>query len=145
MRAVSGATSSHYLLKQADGGAELEAKVTATIAGGGTATQLSNPTAVVVPLPKDKTKPRISGTAKVGQLLSADHGAWSGAVRYRYQWLRCNRAGAKCIPIKHATGTSHRLTKSDAGHRIRVRTVASNGLAEPTQATSAPTRVVKSV
>ena len=62
----------------------------------------------------------ISGTAQVGQRLTADTSAISDAdglnnVSYNYQWL------ASDANIQHATGSSHTLTDSDEGQTIKVR------------------------
>ena len=60
--------------------------------------------------------PKISGTRRVGKTLKAHPGTWRPAhVKFSYQWLRSGK------PIPKATKSSHRLTKADRGHRIRVR------------------------
>jgi hypothetical protein len=60
--------------------------------------------------------PKISGTRRVGKTLKAHPGTWRPAhVKFSYQWLRSGK------PIAKATKSSHRLTKADRGHRIRVR------------------------
>ena len=44
--------------------------------------------------------PAISGSAVVGQLLSASAGVWSGnPTGYAYEWRRCDTAGAACTAI----------------------------------------------
>ena len=65
-------------------------------------------------------EPTISGTAQVGQRLTADTSAISDAdglnnVSYNYQWL------ASDANIQHATGSSHTLIDSDEGQTIKVR------------------------
>jgi hypothetical protein len=140
---IDGAVSSTYRLTHADAGHRLGARVSATNAAGGIATAVSALTPVVVGLPKAATKPHILGEALVGKRLRAGHGAWSGRPsRYELRWLRCSRTGGKCASIKGATGKAYRLTTRDAGHRLRVRVVASN-LAGSARSTSAATRVVK--
>jgi hypothetical protein len=86
--------------------------------------------------------PGISGKPKVGQRLSASRGLWSGPPKsYRYQWLRCNGHGGSCRKISHATRSIYRLTKTDAGHRLRVRVSAVNAAGTGT-ASSKPTAKV---
>jgi hypothetical protein len=88
--------------------------------------------------PAAKTKPHISGRARVGKRLSGSHGSWAYAATYGYQWLRCNSHGGSCASIRHATHWTYRLTSHDAGHRLRLRVTATNtaGTAEATSAAS---------
>ena len=38
--------------------------------------------------------PTITGTARVGEVLTAHNGTWDNApTNYRYRWLRCNENG----------------------------------------------------
>ena len=51
-------------------------------------------------LPADVTPPTISGAAVVGNMQTASPGTCSGkALRYAYQWLRCDSSGAGCSAI----------------------------------------------
>jgi hypothetical protein len=60
--------------------------------------------------------PTISGTAKVGQKLTAVTGTWGPApVSLRYQWLRDGSA------IAGATKSTYTLTAADGGDRVSVR------------------------
>ncbi|GGL15353.1 amidase [Sphaerisporangium melleum] len=82
--------------------------------------------------------PAVSGTAKVGRLLTASPGGWSPAPdKVAYQWLR---DGA---PIKGAKGKSLRLTGHDLGRRISVRVTASAAGHQDASATSEPTAPVR--
>lgn len=79
----------------------------------------------------------ISGKAKVGQKLKANHGKWNGTgVTYRYQWYRDGRA------IPKATGSSYKLGTSDRGGRLTVKVVASAKGYQDGSATSKPTAKV---
>jgi hypothetical protein len=124
---IPGATAATYRLMTADAGHTLEARVSATNAAG-TAASLSNRSAVVIVSRPNPTKaPHISGHARVGKKLSGSHGSWTNSPnRYRYQWLRCNAHGKSCTRIGRATHSTYRLTKHDAGHRLRLRVTALN-------------------
>jgi hypothetical protein len=135
---IPGAIGAVYLLVAADTGHTVEARVTATDVAG-TTTDLSNRSAVVVALPASTNAPHISGRARVGKKLRGSAGSWTNAPSgFRYQWLRCNKQGGSCKRIRHATHRTYRLTKHDAGHRIRLRVVALN-VAGSAAATSRPT------
>jgi len=93
-------------------------------------------------VPAAKATPHISGRARVGKKLSGSHGSWTYTATYRYQWLRCNAHGGSCSKIRHATHPTYRLTKLDAGHRLRLRVTATNtaGTADATSAASSRIR-----
>lgn len=94
--------------------------------------------------PAPQSLPAVTGTAQVGQKLTASNGTWTSATTislYGYTWSRCDSAGNKCAAIAGATTNSYTLTTDDQGHTIRssVTAVNSNG---PTTATSPQTAVV---
>jgi hypothetical protein len=94
-----------------------------------------------VPPPQPTTAPSVAGTAKEGNVLVADKGAWSGdGVTFTYQWERCDAAGANCVAIPGATGQTYTVTAEDAGKRVRVLITAKNGEGTTTAASS-PTGV----
>ena len=92
--------------------------------------------------PSNTGLPVVSGTAEVGQTLSASSGSWSGTapISYAYQWRRCDSAGGACVDVG-ANASSYVLTGADVGSRLRVVVTASNG-AGSSSATSAATAVV---
>ena len=91
--------------------------------------------------PVNKTPPTITGTAEVGQKLTATHGTWTGKpTSFHYVWSRCDTDGA-CLTIAGATGKSYTVTVSDIGHTLVV-TVTARNSAGATAAASAPTAVV---
>ncbi len=94
--------------------------------------------------PTNTSEPTISGSATEGATLTATTGSWSGTqpMTFKYQWLRCDRDGARCNAIAGETRSTTRLGDEDVGHTIRVRVTASNedGTAS---ATSNATNVVK--
>ena len=77
--------------------------------------------------PVNTAKPAISGTATVGQTLTASNGTWSNApTSYAYQWLRCNGGGNSCVSVSNGTQQTYALVGADAGRTIRVRVTATN-------------------
>jgi hypothetical protein len=76
--------------------------------------------------PANVEPPSITGTARVGEALTARNGTWDNApTTFRFRWLRCNQSGSSCIELA-ADGQSYRLAQADVGHRMRVRVTAVN-------------------
>jgi hypothetical protein len=95
------------------------------------------------------SRPTVSGTLQQSWKLTANPGSWSGhgTISYRYQWYRCNAAGAKCSSIHGATRGTYLQTRADVGHALAVTvsatdrtgtTVAYSSLAGLVAKTSAP-------
>jgi hypothetical protein len=129
---IAAATASSYLVAGADVGATLRVGVTATNSAG-SATEYSAQTAVVPATPTapaNTTPPTISGSAAVGQTLTANDGVWSGSqpISYGYQWRRCDAAGAACANIAGATAKTYVVTTADLDSTLRVIVTASNGV-----------------
>lgn len=77
--------------------------------------------------PANTAAPEVSGTAQVGQTLSASTGTWSNSpTAYAYQWLLCNGAGANCADIAGATGSTYAPGAGDVGDSLVVSVTASN-------------------
>jgi len=95
------------------------ALVTAAVtAFAGAATQVA---------PVNTTPPTVSGTAKVGQTLTAGDGTWSNTpTSYAYQWLRCNGGGNSCVSVANGTQKTYTLVGVDSGNTMRVRVTATN-------------------
>ncbi|MBM7516686.1 SdrD B-like domain-containing protein [Nocardioides nitrophenolicus] len=132
-------TGPGYTSTSADVGATLRVRASATKSGWTGATATSAPFGPVVAsnppqvsAPTSTAAPRISGTPRVGDVLVADTGSWSGApTGFGYQWTR---GGA---PIPGATQPRLALTPADAGAAIGVVVTASNA-GGATSTTSAP-------
>jgi hypothetical protein len=84
--------------------------------------------------------PAVSGTASVGQTLSAGPGDWSGdPTSFGYQWYDCPTAYSyspapnaywNCGPIADATGSTYTLQDSDHGSTILAEVTATNAQGE---------------
>ncbi|MEY2677190.1 MAG: Stenotrophomonas phage [Actinomycetota bacterium] len=81
----------------------------------------------------------ISGTAKVGKILTARNGTWTGTapIAYTYKWYRCTLIGKavavtaptsanKCTVIAGATKSTYKLVAADKGKYVRVLVTAKN-------------------
>ncbi len=148
---VTGATSASYQLGPNDVSHTVRLVVTATNAGG-SAAATSAATAVVTATvvsptpPNNVTAPTISGTAQVGQALTASSGTWSGStpMTYAYQWQDCNSTGENCTNVVGVNSSSHSVTEAELAHTVRVVVTASNSAGNVAQA-SIPTSLVSAV
>ena len=139
---VTGMTGSSMVLGAAQVGMLMRATVLATNPAGKTSA-FSNVTAVVLAkasAPVNTSLPTISGSAHVGQQVTASTGTWTSATTstYSYQWSRCNSNGTSCSSVSGATGQSYGIGQVDLGNAIRVVVTAKNvtGSAGATSAAS---------
>lgn len=79
--------------------------------------------------PFASARPAIGGSPVEGGTLTASDGAWSGTPAIGRSWLRCDAAGAACVPIPGATGATYSPIAADAGQRLRLRVTATQGRA----------------
>jgi hypothetical protein len=126
---IPGATEKTYKVVGADVGHRLRIRVTA-INADGSANARSAPTAVVQQssaAPKNTERPTISGTARVGQTLTANNGSWSGnPTSFAYQWQRCDADGGNCADLTGITSRQFTVRSADLGFRLRVQVMAKN-------------------
>ncbi len=143
---IGSATNASYTLVAADAGNTIAVAVTASNSSGNTTatSQLTGVIQAAGAAPVNTALPTISGTATVGQQLTASPGSWTGtpAPTFTYQWIRCDNAGANCNPIGSATNASYTLVAADAGNTIAVAVTASNSSGNTT-ATSQLTGVIQ--
>ena len=143
---VANGTQRTYTLVGADAGRTMRVRVTATNADGSASAQ-SQQTAGVTPAsstdgPKNTEPPTITGTAKVGQVLTAVEGSWtSNPTSYSYQWQRCDADVATCASVVGATAKTYAVRLADLGFRLRVGVTARNAKGSAT-ANSAITAIV---
>jgi glucose/arabinose dehydrogenase len=90
--------------------------------------------------PSNTGLPTVSGSAAVGQTLTASPGTWAGTapISYAYLWQRCTNT---CTPIATATNSQYTVTSADAGFQLQVAVTATNG-GGSSSATSANTATV---
>ena len=119
---ITGATDSTYTLAAADEGRTVKVKVSFTDDAGNGETLTSSATAAVDAAPNTPATgaPAISGTAQVGETLTADTSGISDAdglasATFAYQWL------ADDAELASATGGSYVLTTSEMDKTIKVR------------------------
>jgi hypothetical protein len=126
---IGGATSQTYTVTTADSAHTLRVVVTATNAAGSAQATSAATTVAAVSAPANATAPTITGTATVGQTLSATNGTWTGStpISYAYTWYRCNAGETNCAAIAGANGQKYVLTASDAARYVLVVVTAGNG------------------
>ncbi len=141
---IGAATAQRYRLVQADVGRTVLVRVTARNADGAR-TANSKPSPVIGDNrpPQAVGEPTISGSAAVGQELTANPGEWSNIPdRYAYQWQQCDSAGNTCAAIGGATGRVFGVRSADLGKTIRVEVRAINPFGS-TRRTSNATGIVR--
>ncbi|MDJ1113726.1 cutinase family protein, partial [Microbacterium dauci] len=87
---------------------------------------------------KSAPVPTISGSAAVGQTLTAGAGSWSPAASLSYQWKRGSAS------ISGATGSTYKLVDADAGQSITVVVTGKKSGYVTTSKTSAAKTVARS-
>ncbi len=123
---ISGATGSAYSLVDADQGKTIKVKVTFTDDASNDEERTSAATGTVAARPNSPATgtPTITGTAQVGQTLTANTSGISDAdgltsVSYGYQWIRND--GTADADISGATGSAYSLVDADQGKTIKVK------------------------
>ena len=119
---IQNATGSTYILAAADEGKTIKVRVSFTDDGGNQETRTSAVTVAVAAIPNSAATgaPTISGTAQVGQMLTAstsgisDSDGLANAI-FTYRWL------ADDTDITDATGSTYTLAAADEGKTIKVR------------------------
>jgi hypothetical protein len=137
---VKRATHRTYKLTHSDVGRKITVTVTATGKQHEARHASAKPVGPVsAPRPpRNRRRPTILGTARVGRTLKTTRGSWSSPdpLSYHYQWWRCRSDGTHCIKIKHTTHRTYKLTRSDIGHKITVTVTAADKEHHARQATA---------
>ena len=123
---IQDATGSTYILSAADEGKTVKVRVSFTDDEGNQETRTSALTVAVAPIPNSPAtgEPTISGTAQVGQMLTAstsdisDSNGLANAI-FTYQWIAND--GTEDTDIQDATGSTYILSAADEGKTVKVR------------------------
>ena len=142
---IAGATGSTYTLADTDEGKAIKVEVSFTDDSGNKETLISRATDAVAAAPTPNSPatglPSVSGTAQVGETLTADTSGIAdadgiGSVQYEYQWL------ADDAEIAGATGLTYTLTDSEESKAITVQVSFTDDADNEETLTSAATEVV---
>ncbi len=134
---VAGATATTYTPLSADAGRSVTVAVTGTRTGYAPVTRVSDPTAQV--LIGDQTltpRPSVTGTARVGDQLTAVPGTWDDGAVLSYQWA------SDGDDISGATAPAYTPAARDVGAGITVRVTGTRPGYSPASRTSDPTTAV---
>ena len=144
---VVGATAQTHTLTRADQGKTIKVSVSFTDDDGYTESLTSAATTQVSPPPNQTAtgQPTITGTAVLGETLSADISGISDAnglanVQFSYQWIRND--GNTDTHVVGAIGQTHTLTHNDVGKAIKVQVSFTDGDGYSESVTSAATAPV---
>ena len=149
---ITGATDSTYTLVAADEGKTVKVRVSLTDRGGYAESLTSDATDTVSFAVQQQVAnspatgaPAISGTAQVGQTLTADTSGIADAdgltnVSYSYQWVAND--GTNDTDISGATGSTYTLVDADEGNTVKVRVSFTDDADNEETLTSAATAAV---
>ena len=142
---IAGATAATYTLASADLGATIRHVVTATNAAG-SAVSRSTQTAAVLSAsptaPVNTAPPTVTGTAAVGQVLTATTGTWAGStpMAFAQAWERC--FAGRCTPISGAATGTYTVVTADVGstllHSVTATNTVGSAVARSTQTAAVP-------
>ena len=125
---IAGARSATYTVVEADQGKYLRVQVSFQDDDGNDETATSDASGPVSAEPNVAAtgQPTISGTAQVGEDLTASTSGISDAngltnPSYDYQWLRAGTATGTGSEIAGATSTTYTVVEADQGKYLRVR------------------------
>jgi hypothetical protein len=128
---ISGATTTAYVIGNADVDRRLRVRVTGSNSEG-SATAASNATALVTRpasgQPRNTQRPAIAGTLRANETLRANPGTWTGTqpISFSFQWLRCDPGGGNCLILAGFNDDGYTLRDGDIGRSLRVQVTARN-------------------
>ena len=149
---IAGATGSSYTLTADDEGAAVKVRVSFTDDAGNEESLTSAATEPVSHAVQQQTanspatgQPTISGTAQVGERLTADTSGIADAdgltnASFNYQWIADD--GNSVTEIAGATGSSYTVQSDDAGSTIQVKVSFTDDAGNEEASTSAATAAV---
>ena len=148
---IQGATGATYTLADRDEGKAIKVLVSFADDAGNMESRPSAPTDAVAAPPAQNSSatgaPSISGTAQVGQTLTADTSGIDDEdgltnVVFSYQWVRSD--GGADSNIQDATGSTYTLTGDDEGKTVKVTVSFTDAEGNAESLTSDPTGEVDS-
>ena len=144
---ITDATDSTYTLEAADEGQTIEVKVSFTDDADNDERLTSAATGEVEARPNNPAtgRPMISGTAQVGETLTASTSGIAdsdglGNAAFTYQWIAND--GSSDTDIPDATGYTYDLVAADEGKTVKVRVIVTDDAGNETTLTSAATAAV---
>ncbi|MGH2831478.1 MAG: hypothetical protein ACRDK2_01780, partial [Solirubrobacteraceae bacterium] len=128
------ATSTSLVPVASDVGHTIRLAVTVSNSVGSSTGQSAATAVILDSSPLNVRSPTITGSAAVGDVLTAAPGEWSGAqpITYSYQWQSCTSTGEDCAPIENATASTYTPTESEMGHALQVTVRATNAVGSTT-------------
>lgn len=142
--ALAGQTKQSYTVVEADRDRTILVVVTASNADG-SASANSKPVGPVADdvKPASTKAPSVTGNARVGEVLTAAEGAWTGwPESYAFQWLQCDQAGSGCAAVSGATSKTYTVRASDVGRTLRTDVTAKNRYGSATARSGQTAQVV---
>lgn len=139
---ITGAVASSYVIGDVDVQNYLRCVVAGTNTGGAAAANSAASTQVTQ-LPSIVTTPVLSGTAQVGQVLSATNGTWAGfpAPTFTYQWGR-STDGITFSNISGATSSTYTVQSADLNDYLRCNVTATNSVGNTSSVTLNSAQVI---
>ena len=142
---ISDATDSSYTVTATDEGNPIHVRVTFTDDAGNEESLTSNPVVAATFNSIATGAPTISGTAQVGQILTASTSDISDSdgldnANFTYQWI--SNYGTEDSHIQNATGSTYTVGADDEGKTIKVRVSFADDRSNPETVTSTATAAV---
>lgn len=124
--AIDGATSSTYTLGEDDVGKIVRVQVTGTNALGHHVAHSAYTDEVLQAAPVNTDLPTVTGTARIGEVLTGTDGTWTGEDTIVRQWERANPDGSGAADIAGEQDTTYTLAEADVGKKVRLIVSATN-------------------
>jgi PASTA domain len=125
---IPGQTSKTFTIRSVDVGHWIYVQITASNPWGSTSAESDTTSIVRARPPSNTSSPVVEGEGRLGAILVAAPGAWSGTapISYAYQWQTCDATGTACSNILGQTGQVMRVTSVETGDLFRVVVTATN-------------------
>jgi hypothetical protein len=136
---ITAATSSTYVVTEANETHQLRVIATMTDTDGGGATATSAASTAVIDAAPTVTTPAITGAAQEGKVLTASASSGQSDNPLKYQWMENSGPLGAYQNIVGATSVSYTVKEADEGYAIEVVATATNGNGVTVSATSSAT------